>query len=60
MCIRDRSNLLPGSVYPYNKDGLYVVCGDQKVLKINELINPKGKKVKGEDFIRGYKVERFI
>jgi methionyl-tRNA formyltransferase len=55
-----KSNLLPGSVYPYNKDGLYVVCGDQKVLKINELINPKGKKVKGEDFIRGYKVERFI
>lgn len=55
-----KSSLPAGSVYPYNKDGLYVVCGDQKVLKINELINPKGKKVKGEDFIRGYKVERFI
>jgi len=54
-----KSNLPPGSVYPYNKDGLYVVCGDQKVLKVEELINPKGKKVKGEDFIRGYKVERF-
>ena len=54
-----KSNLPPGSVYPYNRDGLYVVCGDQKVLKIEELINPKGKKVKGEDFIRGYRVEKF-
>jgi methionyl-tRNA formyltransferase len=55
-----KSDLPSGSIYPYNKDGLYVVCGDRKVLKIEELINPKGKKVKGEDFIRGYKVERFI
>jgi len=55
-----KSDLLPGSVYPYNKDRLYVVCGDRKVLKIRELINPKGKKVKGEDLIRGYKLERFI
>jgi len=55
-----KSNLPPGTVYPYNKDGLYVVCGDQKVVQILELINPKGKKIKGEDFIRGYKVERFI
>ena len=54
-----KSDLPPGSVYPFNRDGLYVVCGDQKVLKVEELINPKGKKVKGEDFIRGYKVERF-
>jgi len=55
-----KSDLPAGSVYPYNKDGLYVVCGDGMVLKIEELINPKGKRVKGEDFIRGYKVERFI
>ena len=55
-----KSDLPAGSVYPYNRDGLYVVCGDGKVLKIEELINPKGKRVKGEDFIRGYKVERFI
>ena len=55
-----KSDLPPGSVYPYNKDGLYIVCGDKKVLKVEELINPKGKKVKGEDFLRGYKVERFI
>ncbi len=54
-----KSDLPPGSVYPFNRDGLYVVCGDQKVLKVEELINPKGKKVKGEDFIRGYRVERF-
>jgi len=54
-----KSDLPAGSVYPYNKDGLYVVCGDGRVLKIEELINPKGKRVKGEDFIRGYKVERF-
>ena len=54
-----KSELPPGTVYPYYKDGLYVVCGDQRVVKILELINPKGKKVKGEDFIRGYKVERF-
>jgi len=55
-----KSDLPAGFVYPYNRDGLYVVCGDGKVLKIEELINPKGKRVKGEDFIRGYKVERFI
>ncbi len=54
-----KSDLPPGSVYPFNRDGLYVVCGDQKVLKVEELINPKGKKVKGEDFVRGYRVERF-
>jgi methionyl-tRNA formyltransferase len=54
-----KSNLPPGSVYPYNRDGLYVVCGDGKVLKVDELINPKGKRVKGEDFIRGYKIKRF-
>ncbi len=54
------SDLPPGSVYPYNKDGLYVVCGDHRVLKIEELINPKGKRIKGEDFIRGYKVDRFL
>ena len=54
-----KSDLPPGSVYPFNRDGLYVVCGDQKVLKVEELINPKGKKVKGEDFLRGYKVKRF-
>ena len=53
-------NLPPGSVYPFNKDGLYVVCGDGKLLQVLELINPKGKKIKGEDFIRGYKVERFL
>jgi len=55
-----KSDLPAGFVYPYNRDGLYVVCGDGRVLKIEELINPKGKRVKGEDFIRGYKVERFI
>jgi len=54
-----KANLPAGSVYPFSKDGLYVVCGDQKVLKVKELINPKGKRIKGEDFIRGYKVERF-
>jgi methionyl-tRNA formyltransferase len=55
-----RSDLPPGSVYPYNRDGLYVVCGNRRVLKIEELINPKGKKVSGEAFIRGYKVEKFL
>ena len=54
-----KSDLPAGTIYPNNKDGLYVVCGDQRVVKILELINPKGKKVKGEDFIRGYRIERF-
>jgi methionyl-tRNA formyltransferase len=53
-------NLPPGTVYPFNKDGLYVVCGDGNLLQVLELINPKGKKIKGEDFIRGYKVQRFL
>ncbi len=52
------SDLPAGSVLQNFKDGLYVVCGDRKVLKIEELINPKGKRIKGEDFLRGYKVER--
>ncbi len=30
-----------------------VACGE-KALKIEELINPKGKKVSGEEFMRGY------
>ena len=55
-----KSDLPAGTIYPYNKDGLYVVCGDRRVLKVKELINPKGKRIKGEDLIRGYKVERFI
>jgi len=54
-----KSNLPAGTVYPNNKDGLYVVCGDRRVVKILELINPKGKKVKGEDLLRGYKIDRF-
>ncbi len=54
------SDLPPGTVYPYLKDGLYVVCGNRKVVKILELINPKGKRVKGEDFVKGYKVDRFV
>ncbi|NPB05139.1 MAG: methionyl-tRNA formyltransferase [Aquificae bacterium] len=54
-----KSDLPPGSVYPFRKDGLFVVCGDGRLLEVVELINPKGKRIKGADFLRGYRVERF-
>jgi methionyl-tRNA formyltransferase len=42
----------PGQVIHPKK--LQVDCGEGSV-EILELINPKGKKVRGEDFMRGYR-----
>ncbi len=47
----------PGEVIDTKR--LTVACGED-ALEVLELISPKGKIMKGEDFIRGYKVERFI
>ncbi|MFN3599412.1 MAG: methionyl-tRNA formyltransferase [Aquificaceae bacterium] len=47
----------PGEVIDTKR--LTVACGED-ALEVLELISPKGKIMKGEDFIRGYKVERFL
>ncbi|MFN7065951.1 MAG: methionyl-tRNA formyltransferase [Aquificaceae bacterium] len=47
----------PGEVIDTKR--LTVACGED-ALEVLELISPKGKIMKGEDFIRGYKVEGFL
>lgn len=37
------------------KDGLKILCGDNKIIKILELAAPGKKRMKSEDFLRGYK-----
>ncbi|QWK13686.1 MAG: methionyl-tRNA formyltransferase [Aquificota bacterium] len=46
----------PGEVL--DRKRLIVACGEGAV-EILELISPKGKLMSGEEFMRGYKVERF-
>ena len=49
-----------GSFYPL-KNSLVIVCGDGKLLEIKELISPKGKRISGEAFLRGFsKVNKFF
>lgn len=46
----------PGEVL--DKKKIIVACGEGAV-EVLELISPKGKLMSGEEFMRGYKVERF-
>jgi len=46
----------PGEVL--DRKRLIVACGEGAV-EVLELISPKGKLMSGEEFMRGYKVERF-
>lgn len=47
----------PGEVIDGKR--LIVACGED-ALEVLELISPKGKVMGGEDFKRGYKIERFL
>ncbi|MFN3870147.1 MAG: methionyl-tRNA formyltransferase [Aquificaceae bacterium] len=47
----------PGEIISAKK--LVIACAEY-ALEVLELISPKGKVMTGEDFIRGYKVERFL
>ncbi|WPM32908.1 methionyl-tRNA formyltransferase [Hydrogenobacter sp. T-2] len=47
----------PGEVLDRKK--LLVACGKDAV-EVLELVSPKGKVMSGEEFMRGYKVERFL
>ncbi len=47
----------PGEVI--DRKSLTVACGEGAV-EVLELISPKGKAMSGEEFMRGYKVERFL
>ncbi len=47
----------PGEVLDRKK--LLVACGKGAV-EVLELVSPKGKVMNGEEFLRGYKVERFV
>jgi len=47
----------PGEVLPF-KDKLVVACGEG-ALEVEELVSPKGKRMKGVDFLRGYSPRSF-
>jgi len=47
----------PGEVIDRKK--FIVACGE-KAVEILELINPKGKRISGEDFMRGYSVKKLF
>ncbi len=47
----------PGEVLDRKK--LLVACGKDAV-EVLELVSPKGKVMSGEEFMRGYKVEKFV
>ncbi|SHK18156.1 methionyl-tRNA formyltransferase [Thermocrinis minervae] len=60
----ERIKILKASVLPYQGEpgqviddrDLLVACGEDSLL-VEELITPKGKRVSGKDFIKGYKVK---
>jgi methionyl-tRNA formyltransferase len=47
----------PGEII--DRKNFIVACGE-KALQVLELISPKGKRVKGQDFLRGYPLERLF
>ena len=50
------SDRAPGSVVSAGKDGIDIVCGDQKVLRILELQAPGSRRMAAADYLRGHPI----
>ena len=46
----------PGSVVAAGKDGIDIVCGDKKILRILELQAPGSKRMAAADYLRGHPI----
>lgn len=51
-----KSELPPGTLIKQNEEGIYVVCGDSKVLIMTELQRAGKTRMKVSDFLRGHKL----
>ncbi|MCD8339059.1 MAG: methionyl-tRNA formyltransferase [Burkholderiales bacterium] len=47
----------PGTILQANKDGIDVACGQNTVIRLEELQKPGGKKLKARDFLNGYSMK---
>lgn len=50
------SDKAPGSVVAAGKDGIDIVCGDKKVLRILELQAPGSRRMAAADYLRGHPI----
>ena len=48
------TSVAPGTVLRADKKGLYVACGDGKVLRVEELQAEGGRRMKAADYLRGH------
>lgn len=50
------SDKAPGSVVAAGKDGIDIVCGDKKILRILELQAPGSRRMAAADYLRGHPI----
>lgn len=55
--VNDKTTLEPGSLIKWDKDALYLACGNQSVLKITELQPAGKKKMSVASFINGVDID---
>ena len=56
-CVSDKTSDAPGgTVAEQGKNGLEIVCGDGKLLRIKEIQAPGGKRMEAAAYLRGHKI----